>query len=465
MASGNRISRQALNQKLKELPIPVQEHCKRCKMIATFLLDRIKVEDWFLDAGLKADYIASAVYLHDIGKASLPRDNLYAKHNLTKAKKTLYRSHVEEGVTLIEKLCDVRLSEFGRTKFEAYVLAAVTEHHESVDGCGFPGRLAADELSVTGKITAIADRVDNLFFVGNTEGASPEELTEQLAAMADTELDGSLLNVMLADREAFLGFIQYIDARYKTKRKTDGYGLQLHLRQIRNIIENEPREMYADFVINDPFYGIVKPEVFMPVAGMTSQAARLTLLMAERLCLALDRVKERGGEPMPVAMSVDAACFTAKRFASEMTKLLQKYAIRDNLICLVVNERSLLELEDVNYADIFGVLRAGGYRMALRSMAEDNTLLGRLDTLQLDYLFIDPSYTHRISVNANTFGVASGILEIAHNLHLSVVFLGCDTHAIEKALLKMHARFASGELYGESLRERDLVSGYGGQDQ
>ncbi len=446
-----------MNNKLKELPLPVQEHCKRTKLIANFLLERIKEEEWFFDAQLNAEHIASAVFLHDIGKAAIPRDNIYAEHNVSKTKQAVYRSHVEEGVALIESLCEISFSDFGERKFERYVLQAISEHHENADGCGFPKGTKGKALSVTGKITAIADAVDNLFFVGATETRDIEALTEQLAQMAGNELDKSLLSVMLADKNAFIEFIRYIDTRYKNKRKTDSYGLQLQFRPIRNIIENQTREYLAEAIINDPFYGVVKPEVFFPVANLTSHTPRLTLLLVERLCLMLDRVRERGGKLFSVSIPIEASCFEAKRFVPELLKLLDKYSIKDNTICLVVDEKELVELEDVDYVDVFAVLRKGGYRMAINSMSNSSTLITSLDALEIDYLFIHPSYTRRLSVNASAYGVASGVLEIAHNLHVSVVFLGTDAHATEKTLLKMRARLAAGELYGLPIRESDMV--------
>ena len=137
---------------------------------------------------------------------------------------------------------------------------------------------------------------------------------------------------------------------------------------------------------------------------------------------------------------------------------MDKYSIKDDLICLVVEESGLLELEEIDYTDLFAVLRKGGYRMAINSMKDNSTLVTSLDSLEIDYLFIHPSYTKRLNANANAFGVASGVLEIAHNLHISVVFLGTDTSAIEKILLKMHARLATGELYGIPLREQEMIS-------
>ncbi len=458
MATGNRISRQKLNNKLKELPLPVQEHCKRCKLIATFLLERIKGEEWFFEEKLNADYIASAVFYHDIGKVYIPRDNLYNEHSATKAKQSLYRSHVEEGINLVNAACLISLDDFDDRKFEAYVKQAILEHHESPDGCGFPSGLNSKRMSVTGKIAAIADTVDNLFFVGSTELGDVDALTEQLSRMAGVELDKKLLNSLISDRVAFVDFIKFIDTRYRTKRKTDNYGLQLQFRPIRNIIENENREFLAEFIINDPFYGIVKPEVYLPVANMSAQISRLTLLMVERLCLMLDRVRERGGEMQPVSIEVEAECFATKKFTVEMVKILRKYSIKDNIICLVVDEKGLLGLEDVDYVNSFAVLRRGGYRMALKSMSENSTLITSIDALEVDYLFIHPSYTRRLNVNANAYGVASGVLEIARNLHVSVVFMGTDTTSLEKTLLKMHARLASGKLYGEPVREAEMVS-------
>lgn len=458
MATGNKISKQKLNNRIKALPLPVQEHCVRCKLIAVFLLERIKAEDWFMDAKLNANHIASAVYYHDIGKVNIPRDNLYAEHNVAKPKQDLYRSHIKEGVALIERECGPVFENCSERSFENYVRQAILEHHESVDGCGFPNRLRNKNISTTGKITAIADRIDNLFFVGATEARDTEQTLAALQQMAGTELDSELLNIMLADREAFIGFINYIDARYRTKRRTDNYGLQLQFHPIRNIIENTTRAYLAEFIINDPFYGIVKPQVYMPVAIMASQAPRLTLLMIERLCLMLDRVRERGGDIPLVSVEIKPACFATKKFVPDMIKLLRKYGINDNKICLIVDERDLAEVEDVDLHAVFAMLRNGGYCMALNAMSENSTILTTLDSLEIDYLFIDSVYTHKLNANANAVGVASGVLEIAHNLHISVVFTGTDTSAIEKTLLKMRVRFATGEIYGGSVRETNMVT-------
>ena len=114
----------------------------------------------------------------------------------------------------------------------------------------------------------------------------------------------------------------------------------------------------------------------------------------------------------------------------------------------------------------FAILRDEGFRMALSSFADNSTLLSSLDTIEIDYLYIDGKYTKRVLSNPNTYGVASGILDIAHNLHILAIFFGVDDRKLEGALLKMRAKYACGDLYGEPMKEKELMSllGAGGGD-
>ena len=49
MATIKKISKQKLNTVIKGLPVPVQKHCKRTKMLAAYIVEQIKTEEWFLD--------------------------------------------------------------------------------------------------------------------------------------------------------------------------------------------------------------------------------------------------------------------------------------------------------------------------------------------------------------------------------------------------------------------------------
>jgi HD-GYP domain-containing protein (c-di-GMP phosphodiesterase class II) len=88
--------------------------------------------------------------LHDIGKSAIPSEILNKQGKLDDREFFIIQSHVFEG----EKL----LKENSRIPCES--LPAVIQHHEKISGRGYPARLAEKEITLFGRITAIADCYD-----------------------------------------------------------------------------------------------------------------------------------------------------------------------------------------------------------------------------------------------------------------------------------------------------------------
>jgi HD-GYP domain-containing protein (c-di-GMP phosphodiesterase class II) len=88
--------------------------------------------------------------LHDIGKSAIPSEILNKQGKLDDREFFIIQSHVYEG----EKL----LKENSRLPQES--LSAVIQHHEKISGKGYPARLGEKEITLFGRITAIADCYD-----------------------------------------------------------------------------------------------------------------------------------------------------------------------------------------------------------------------------------------------------------------------------------------------------------------
>ena len=91
--------------------------------------------------------LGTGAFLHDIGKLFVPKSILNARRKLEDNEVEIMRSHVEHGVDYLEQETD--LSEIA--------MAVVREHHERLDGNGYPNRLKGDEISRYGRMTAIVD--------------------------------------------------------------------------------------------------------------------------------------------------------------------------------------------------------------------------------------------------------------------------------------------------------------------
>lgn len=139
----------------------------------------------------------TAGYLHDIGKRSLP-DFLLAREDsverLPPADQAMVRNHVREAERVI--------GEWGLPR-SAESLEAILQHHERLDGSGYPGGLKDKQIGVPGRILALADAYDELtsWHPHREPVTARAALSELRREAAEGRLDGPLverLAVLLA---------------------------------------------------------------------------------------------------------------------------------------------------------------------------------------------------------------------------------------------------------------------------
>lgn len=94
--------------------------------------------------------IASGAMLQDVGMATVPTEIVDKSSRMTEAESELIRSHVEQSHLLV--------GDVGR--LSAATLEVISQHHERVDGTGYPYRLAGKEISTYGQMAAIVDVYD-----------------------------------------------------------------------------------------------------------------------------------------------------------------------------------------------------------------------------------------------------------------------------------------------------------------
>lgn len=132
--------------------------------------------------------------LHDIGKIGVPSAILDKPGKLTDEETRLMRSHVEKGARILEPI----------PGFDE-VLPIVWEHHERYDGRGYPKGLRTDEISLHGRIFAVADVFDAIRSPRPYRGAVDfEHVVSMIRLGAGTEFDPLVV-------EAFLEVAEEID--------------------------------------------------------------------------------------------------------------------------------------------------------------------------------------------------------------------------------------------------------------
>ncbi len=118
-------------------------HQKRVADLSLAIGQELKMEDKRLK-GLKI-----AALIHDIGKIYVPAEFLNKPGELTDVEFSIIMKHPEVGHDILKPLDSIwKVSEF------------VLQHHERLDGSGYPSGLKGDEITLEARIIAVADVMD-----------------------------------------------------------------------------------------------------------------------------------------------------------------------------------------------------------------------------------------------------------------------------------------------------------------
>jgi HD-GYP domain-containing protein (c-di-GMP phosphodiesterase class II) len=132
--------------------------------------------------------------LHDIGNRVIKSNGLYGRFRPPEDRIS-YLEHPERGVEEAKKLGD----------FSQDVLRGIGEHHELLNGSGFPAGLAGSAIHDYAKIIAIVDRLDNL--VHPAPGVQPllpaMAMKELILVTENQEFDNVLLRGLLSSLGLF----------------------------------------------------------------------------------------------------------------------------------------------------------------------------------------------------------------------------------------------------------------------
>lgn len=118
-------------------------HQVRVALLATTIAELMTLPDQVRES------LRIAAELHDIGKIGLPSEILNFPGRLSAPAVELIRTHAQIGHDMIDTI-----------PFEGPVARIVLEHHERLDGSGYPHGGVGDDLLVESRVLAVADVVE-----------------------------------------------------------------------------------------------------------------------------------------------------------------------------------------------------------------------------------------------------------------------------------------------------------------
>lgn len=159
------------------------DHSVKVSMIAGVLAKWCKLNR------LAIKEIVIAGLMHDIGKCNIP-DELLDKEELTDEEEKVFRTHAILGYMLLKEM----------PSMSDEIREIVLQHHEYVDGSGYPHGLKGDRISYSAKIVTVANVYSNL--VKNRKGKAGMHPFDAMTYMLENlteKLDYSVVRIFLSN--------------------------------------------------------------------------------------------------------------------------------------------------------------------------------------------------------------------------------------------------------------------------
>jgi putative nucleotidyltransferase with HDIG domain len=157
-------------------------HQKRVAEISMAIARKLQ----WAEERVQALYMAAMV--HDIGKMSVPSEILTKPSRLTNIEMQLVQGHVDSGYQILKDI-----------PFPWPIADMVRQHHERLDGSGYPQGLKGDQICPEGRILAVADTIEAMSsHRPYRPGLGLDAAMKEIRAEAGSKLDASIVDAAFA---------------------------------------------------------------------------------------------------------------------------------------------------------------------------------------------------------------------------------------------------------------------------
>ncbi|MGO3345041.1 MAG: HD-GYP domain-containing protein [Marinomonas sp.] len=160
----------------------IAQHAMGMAVLAVHFSKAMKLPDSYVQA------IALGALVFDLGRFRLPLPLINKSTKMTAGEFDLFRKHIQLGEQIIRRSGNV----------SKVIYHMLLDHHERVDGAGYPNGKQGAEISVYGRIAAIIDAYDALTSEQiHKASIGPIEARRRLFSEAGLAFDKNLLSVFL----------------------------------------------------------------------------------------------------------------------------------------------------------------------------------------------------------------------------------------------------------------------------
>ncbi len=177
-----------------------------------------------------------------------------------------------------------------------------------------------------------------------------------------------------------------------------------------------------------PVDGLIAPGQFIPLAERSGHIMQIGEWVLNEACRQARLWQEQEATPLVVAVNLSALQFKHGNVLELVSRTLAATGLRPDRLELELTESILLQDVEATMHTL-QALKAQGVKLSIDDFGTGYSSLSYLKQLAVDKLKIDQSFVRDMLTDADGAAIVKSIIQLGHNLQLTVIAEGVETEA------------------------------------
>lgn len=208
---------------------------------------------------------------------------------------------------------------------------------------------------------------------------------------------------------------------------------------------------------NHPSWGVVKPDVFIPIAEESNLIFEIDKWVLKKVCEQMNSWKENHLPPLKISINFSAQHFLQRNLVQQIKQIMDESGMNPMLLEIEITETALLQNEDIVKQTV-QKLKDLNIRISLDDYGTGFSSINYLREFQFDTIKIDKSYIQELTIpEKNSRIIVESIISLIKNLGMDVVAEGVETNEQLAVLKKLECNEVQGYIFSRPLPPEEFV--------
>jgi diguanylate cyclase (GGDEF)-like protein len=207
---------------------------------------------------------------------------------------------------------------------------------------------------------------------------------------------------------------------------------------------------------HDAELGQISPAEFIPIAEESGLIVGVGDWVLRESCRQRQLWRQIGLDLPPIAINVSGVQMRDRGFVERVLATLEEFEVAGDELEIEITETGLMDCSSFSRESLQR-LRAAGIKAALDDFGVGYSSLAHLRDLPMHRLKIDRSFTVECMRDARTLTIVKAVIDMAHNLGLTVTAEGIETQEQRAWMQQLGCDSAQGFLFAQPMAAEEFL--------